>query len=311
MPYFKENEIVPFRDKRNTVLLMGKCIGSGKQADVYKARDILGCRDLAAKHCYGHYAIQKDLFYRKIRVLAEEPSPHPDLCWPISVSPLTDSKSFLYTMPLAEGYHSLTAVINRKVDLTEGQKVELLRKIAEIFRELHDRGFVYGDISAENILYKLNPDGSVSVKVIDCENITLPDLPFGLQGSGKYRAPELLLPGPDGKSQAPTIYSDAYAFQVLAFRILLRRHPLDGELARSVPADDHNGFLEYYARHPRFIFDGDSNPPSPRVKHNWAKLPEPLRLYFEDCFCQKSLHYPQRRTGMHEFLRFLSMCYPM
>ena len=314
MAHFKENDIVPFHDSRKTVLKMEKCIGSGAQADVYKARDILGRSYVAAKHCYGNYATGKALFYKKVQTLAQHPAPHPALCWPIALSPQTESGSFLYTMPLLEGYRPLTGIINRTDSVTELQKAQLLLQLAEALDALHSRKFVYGDISAQNILYRIEKDGSVSVRIIDCENVTLAGFSFGLQGSGKYRAPELLLPDPnreDGAPQPPSVFSDRYAFQVLAFRVLLRRHPLDGELSRSVPADDTDGFLKYYAKEPLFIFDGDKNPPSRRIAAAWAQLPQPMQLFFRYCFSQKALHKKEERLGMKEFMIILKKSYPL
>lgn len=314
MAHFKKDDIVPFHDTNNTVLRMDKLIGSGSQADVYRALDILKCRSVAVKHCYGPYADNKDLFYKKVVTLASHPSPHPDLCWPEKVSPLTKNKAFLYTMPLLEGYRPLTGVITGEDPVTDIQKAAILYKAAAALNALHKNRFVYGDVSDRNIMYRIESDGTVSVKIIDCENITLPGFSFGLQGSGKYRAPELLLPDPDredGLPQPPSIHSDAYAFQVLAFRVLLRRHPLDGELARTCRADDHEGFLEHYARNPRFIFDGTSNSPGPRVTRKWEKLPRPMQIYFRDCFSQTSLRRKERRSGMEEFRCCLSLSYPV
>ncbi len=314
MAHFKVNDIVPFHDKRNTVLKMEQLIGSGAQADVYKAYDILNRQYVAAKHCYGAYASNKGLFYKKVQALSQHPAPHPALCWPIALSPLTKNASFLYIMPLLDGYRPVTGVINRTDKLTELQKAQLLMKLAEALDALHSRKFVYGDISAQNILYRIDADGSVDVRLIDCENVSLPGFSFGLQGSGRFRAPELLLPDPsreDGGPQPPSVYSDAYAFQVLAFRVLLRRHPLDGALSRTVPMDDHEGFLRYYARAPLFIFEGTKNDPGPRVTANWEALPQPMQLFFRYCFSQKALHHKEERLGMKEFMLILKKSYPL
>lgn len=314
MAHFNKNDIVPFHNANNTVLRMGDLIGSGNQADVHEALDILKGQYVAAKYCYGPYADNKDLFYRKTLALARNASPHPDLCWPMEVSPLSKDKTFLYTMPLLKGYRSLTGVITDRDGLTQQQKAQIIYKAAAVLMALHEKKFVYGDISDRNIMYRLERDGSVDVKFIDCENITLPGFSFGLQGSGKYRAPELLLPDPtreDGRPQPPSIFSDIFAFQVLAFRILMRRHPLDGELARTRRADDHEGFLEYYARKPRFIFDGRTNSPGLNITRKWEQLPRPMQIYFRDAFSQQSLHHKERRSGMEALRCCLSLSYPV
>lgn len=314
MAHFKAGDIVPFHDKPNTVLRIDKLIGAGTQADVYAALDIMNSTHVAVKHCYGPYAENKPLFYKKVQLLASHSAPHPDLCWPGSVSPLTREHSFLYTMPLLSGYRTLTGAITNEDNLTGQQKAVILYKAAQVLQKLHDQKFVYGDISDRNIMYRIDPSGEIDVKFIDCENITLPGFSFGLQGSGKFRAPELLLPDPnrdDGRPQSPSIESDVFAFQVLAFRVLLRRHPLDGELARSRRADDHDGFLEYYARNPRFIFDGKTNPPSDAIARKWSCLPDPMKIFFMDSFSQRCLHNKQYRSGMDALCCCLSLSYPL
>lgn len=313
MAHFDKGDMIPFRNEQNTVLRVDELIGSGSQADVYRALDILSGCYVAAKHCYGPYADNKDLFYQKVKVLARNAPPHPDLCWPMAVSPLTKDKTFVYTMPLLKGYRCLTGVITGKDQLTDQQKAQIIYKAAAVMMALHEKKFVHGDISDRNIMYRLESDGSISVKFIDCENISLPGFSFGLQGSGKFRAPELLLPDPDrddDRPQPPSKSSDCFAMQVLALRCFLRRHPLDGELARSRRADDHDGFLEYYARNPRFIFDGTTNSPGPNVTAKWKKLPMPMQIYFRDAFSQRSLHHKECRSGMEELRCCLSLSYP-
>lgn len=314
MAHFNKGDIVPFHNKNRTVLRIDQLIGSGNQADIYRALDILRGTYVAAKHSYGPYADKKELFYKKVLTLARNESPHPDLCWPMEVSSLTTDKAFVYTMPLLEGYRPLTGLIKNQDAVTDLQKAQILYQAAAALRALHNGKFVYGDISDQNIMYRVESDGSVKVKFIDCENISLPGFSFGLQGSGKYRAPELLLPDPDredGRPQSPSIASDVYAFQVLAFRTMMRRHPLDGQLARTKRADDHDGFLEHYARCPRFIFDGTDNSPGPNITRKWDKLPRPMQVYFRDAFSQRCLHHKEARSSLDMLLRCLTLSYPI
>lgn len=314
MPHFNPGDVVPFKDAENTTLTIVKLIGSGHQADVYAALDIQDGRPVAVKHCYGTFATDKAMFRKKVQLLAASPSPHPDLCWPMKVSALTKNGSFLFAMPLLEGFKPLTGVITGKDPLTDNQKALLLYKIAKIFRVLHtkEKEFVFGDISDRNIMYRLDASGDIQVKVIDCDNVTVPGLSLGLNGTGKYRAPELLLPDPtrkDGRPECPSIQSDVYALQVLAFRVLLRRHPLDGELARTRRSDDPDGFLEFYARRPRFIFDGNTNSPGPRITAKWNSLPEPMKIYFRVAFSQECLKDKTKRVSMPVLMKCLSLSY--
>ncbi len=314
MPHFKNGAIVPFRDANDTIVKMGKLIGSGSQGDVYEAMDIRdGCR-VAVKHCYGLYASDRELFYEKVKLLAASKPPHPDLCWPIAVSPFTSGGSFLFCMPLLENYRALTGVITGRDPLTEDQKAVLAYKIAKIFRSLHSQGFILGDVSDRNILYRRDSaTGEIHVKVIDVDSLGMDGRgSLGMNGSGKYRAPELLLPDParrDGRPGCPTKESEYYAIACLVFRIFLRRHALDGEYARSFRADDPEGFLEAYARNPRFIFDGTDNDPGPVVTSKWERLPHPMQLYFRVAFSRHSLRDKTQRIGLDELVKCLTLSY--
>lgn len=314
MPHFHNGAIVPFRDAKDTIVKMGELIGRGSQGDVYEALDIREDRRVAVKHCYGPYASDRELFYEKVKLLAASKPPHPDLCWPIAVSPFTSGGSFLFSMPLLEGYRALTGVITGRDPMTEDQKAVLAYKIAKIFRSLHSQGFVLGDVSDRNIRYRIDPKtGEIHVKVIDVDSLSLGGRgSLGMNGSGKYRAPELLLPDPDrrdGRPGCPTKESELHAIACLVFRLFVRRHPLDGAYARSFRADDPEGFLEAYARNPRFIFDGTDNDPGPVVTAKWERLPRPMQLYFRVAFSQRCLRDKTQRIGLDELVKCLTLSY--
>ncbi len=291
--HFQPGDIVPFHDSRGTVLRIDRVLGSGSQADVYVALDILSKQYVAVKHLYGNYASNKPVFYEKTKRLASHRSPHPSLCWPRNVSVMTKNGSFLYTMDLLEGYHNLRDSIVGTAPLTDKEKAAILCSAAEILQSLHKEGFIYGDISHTNLMYKKLPDGTINVRFIDCENISLSGYSLGLEGSGKYRARDVLLKDSNGGHAALTCQTDIFSFGVLAFRMFLRRHPFDGKLARQVRADDRDGFLEHYGRHPIFIFDGDKNDPGPAVRAKFEALPKLLQMYFQDMFSQATLQGKQ------------------
>lgn len=313
MAYFKKGDPISLGDADNTILLIKEHIGSGNQGDVYIAYDNVSNSYVAVKHCYGRFVQKKGTFYQKIKAMTRHRAADPRLCWPLKVSPLTKDECFVFTMPLLEGYRSFVGLITNEDKVNLKQKMEILRQAAEVLEALHRENFIYGDISENNLLYKVNPDGSVDVRFIDCDNITLPGFSLGVQGTGKYRAPELLIPDPgrkDGLPQPPSIQSDCYAFQVMAFRVLLRRHPLDGALYRDKRIDDYEAFLEHFGRNPRFIFDGTSNAPSENIIRKWEALPQPMRSFFRDAFRQEALHNKYARPDMGAFIHHLNLSVP-
>ncbi|MBO7217353.1 MAG: hypothetical protein J6V50_01485 [Clostridia bacterium] len=305
MAHFKQNAKVKLCDPAKNRVVIDEFIGSGSQADIYKAHIESSKKLVAAKHCYFRFANNKNGFYNKVVELTKTPCPHPDLCWPEAVSRLAPDKSFVYTMPLVEGYKSLAGVINNTDNLSTGYKIVLLTKIALVLETLHSKGFVFGDISHNNILYKIEKDGNLSVKFIDCENISSKTEFYGLRGSERYQAPELLIPTFDGSFSPPTTYSDRFAFQVLAFRVLIRRHPLDGKLTRSVRIDNPEAYREFFGIRPKFIFDGSENAPddNPKIAERWNALPEPIKDFFKISFSQKCLvSSPAARPPIKAFL---------
>lgn len=310
MAHFKEGTKVTISNGTSYKIEMLELIGSGNQADIYKAKNKETNEFVAAKHCYYRFANDKVNFYKKVFELSKTPAPHPDLCWPQGVSKLAADKSFVYTMPLVGSeYKSLSGVIKNKDGLTVKQKVILLKKAALILDALHTKGYVFGDISHNNILYKIDKNGDVYVKFIDCENISNRNEFFGMMGSEKYQPPEMLIPDFKGNYATPTKESDIFAFQVLAFRVLIRRHPLDGEQARSRRADDNTAYKQFYGMCPRFIFDGTENSPNKTIETRWEALPYPMQVFFKNAFSQSCLLNKNSRSDMKTFLKMLEISY--
>lgn len=280
-------------------------LASGQQADTYIATEPSG-RTVVLKHLYGPFAENIPLFYKKVAKLTEIESPHPDLVWPEAISILTPEKSFCYTMPYVENHRDLAAVIKRKVPMRNDQKAKLLCKLADVLMCLHAQNLVYGDISHKNLLYQHLPNGDIDLKLIDCENISISGKCFGLQGS--FRSPELI----NGKYQNATCQSDIYAYGVLAFRMLMRCHPLDGARNWEHSFDDRDAFIKDYGEDPCFIFDGSNkNPPMfEAVCQRWNALDKAVRLYFSLAFCQESLKgevpYPSLDLAKNVFSNFLT-----
>lgn len=310
MAHFKKGSKVVMSKK--TVVIIDKFIGNGSQADVYKAHIVGTNTPVAFKHFYHDgYASNKDGFYRKVRELTEKVSPHPDLCWPIAITNQAKDKSFAYIMPFANGYNSLADIINNVEKLIPEHKAVLLVKIARVLDTLHSSGLIFGDISHLNILYKIE-NGNILIKLIDCENISEKGEFYGLRGSERYQPPEFLVKNFNNELYPNTKHSDCFAFHVLAFRVLLRRHPLDGKRTRSVRIDDPQAYTEFFGIRPRFIFDGNENEvdDNPMIIKRWNELPEPLKEYFRTAFSQKSLVYQtETRPDTKSFIRAALMSY--
>lgn len=310
----------------NTLLRLDAIIGRGQQGTIYKAWDINRKRYVALKlltpgYCSGEANTPEALreaqqqFHRKCQRLAETPSLHPDLVLPQVVGPLLSDGAFCYTMPLLEGYHPVSKAISldHRNALTMKQRLTLCRKIAEIVIALHKERVIFCDISEANIHYRIDPAGNVLVKLIDCENITRQNHTFGLQGTGLYRAPELLIPDPldpEGRLGRPSFQSDIFSVAVLTFRILCFGHPLGGKEVRKKLLTPEL-VVQHYGKNPRFILDPKHITASKRTIALWNALPQELKAYYTCMFSPDSLHRKGPRIPLNLFVQLLNDCNSM
>lgn len=317
-----------WQDAKFTV---NKLIANGGQADIYLVTDDKG-NNWCMKFLYGGFATDKNRFYKKVTLMSRFPSPSPRLAWPLAFSPtVSKSGAFYYLMPFFEGYSEVSRIIawikrrngqpgavnpnspafrpvkNRKdpndpAGMTLAQRAEVVAGIAEAVKAIHESptgqpAYVYGDISGKNFLYKVMPDGHVDVKVIDIDNL-IPaggahQANLGLVGTSQYVSPEVVLGG------VPTIHSDLHSLGVLAFRVLLGSHPLDGALTHLVEPLPEN-IKQYYGEHPTFTITSLANRASRPVMEGWNHLPQVMRVYFSLVFSPGALKSGSPSAGTKE-----------
>ena len=279
-------------------------IGKGGVGDVYEVMDIKSRKHFAMKHLYYKFCTNPRKYYGKIRLLSAHSSPpHACFVWPVAVSEFdAKTESFTYIMPLVpKGFMPLAYAINDRKLLTMDQRISICKQLAEAFAQLQKKKLVYGDCSAKNILFKPKRSGNPEVMIIDCDTITTETAPFGLEGSGCYRAPEIFL----GKH--PTLNSDAHALAAVLFHLLIGTNPLDGTKTRK----DHfseASVLHHFGEDPVYIFDpaGNNKPLAPVLSSRLKQLPLGLRVYFQIMFNQDRLHSRAARPGPDVLLQYLS-----
>lgn len=305
----------------DTILRLDKIIDRGQQGTIYKAWDIKRKRYVALKlltpgYCTGESntpeALKEaqDQFYRKCQTLAQATALPPELILPETVGPMMPDGAFCYTMPLLEGYHPVSRAISlqHRDELTPKQRLELCRKIAQIILALHKARMIFCDISETNIQYRIDPAGNVLVRLIDCENITRIGHTLGLQGTGLYRAPELLIPDPldpEGKLGKPSYQSDIFSVAVLTFRILCFGHPLGGKQARKQMLTPEL-VAQHYGTHPRFVLDPRCITASSRTIQLWSNLPQGLKAYYTCIFSPDSLFRKSPRIPLNGFIQVIN-----
>ena len=306
MPNFSKRNFVRLK---NSGVYIEEFIGSGTQGEVYKVFNCKTREHLALKFLSGDYASKnvKEIFYKRTKFLSEHESPHKSFAWPTDVG-FFDGKTecFLYTMPLKIGYTSTSKLIRFPDSESTETKVKIILKTLEPFIELEDNNLIYVDVSDKNFLYKKNSVGDIEIAVIDCENITSPSLILGLQGSGLYRAPEVIL----GKN--PTNSSTVHALSVWVYRLLSGgAHPFNGSREKNVIFSEEK-VLEFYGNNPQFVFsNSEGNEPYDSVTDAWNKLPELMRKYFEYTFSQEVLKGKRPRKSIRFLYELIKAAYKL
>lgn len=278
-------------------------LGRGAVGDVYEVEDLKTRKHYAMKHLYHRYATDPVKYYGKLRLLAAHASPHPCFVWIQGVSDFdAKTRSFCYLMHLVpKGFLPLARAINDRKLLTMEQRLSVCKQLAEAFAQLQKKKWVYGDCSAKNILFKPKRNGNPEVLIIDADTITTENAPFGLEGTGCYRAPEIFL----GKH--PTLNSDAHALAAVLFHLLIGTNPLDGTKTRK----DHfseASVLHHFGEDPAYIFDpaGSNKPLAAVLSSRLRQLPLGLRVYFQIMFSQDRLKGRATRPGPDILLQYLS-----
>lgn len=281
------------------IILIEDTIGRGGTADTYKVLNITKKKYQCAKHLYGGiYTTDSNKYYEKFKILARYEAPHPAFVWceDFGISDYDEeTESFIYVMELLEGYKSAVSLICDPEMLRLMDRIKMCTVLAEASRAAIENGLIFGDWSGNNIMWKSMPNGEISVRIIDCDSMSVPGFPLGLGGTGKYRAPEVM------KGAEQSQQSDIYSLAVLSFRLFCQRHPLDGKRTRSEPETPET-IMKYYANEPIFIFDGDTNAPSRLVTARFNALPRPLQIYFRYMFSNDSL---QGRADRYDYDKFL------
>lgn len=110
-------------------------------------------------------------------------------------------------------------------------------ELCAAFRDLHARGLAYCDLSFENVL--VSGDPLPRVRLIDCDNLTLPETPGpNVEGTPWFIAPEVLT-----KANTPDIFTDSHSLAVLLYHLIVLTHPLLGDAVRGDTTDAEDAAL--------------------------------------------------------------------
>jgi hypothetical protein len=112
------------------------------------------------------------------------------------------------------------------------RRLTALYKCASILAQLHGNGFVYGDVSPNNVFLSEDPSHS-EVWLIDADNLRFETCAGGSAVyTPKYGAPEIVQGLGGGRPRC-----DCHAFAVMAFQMLAMIHPFIGNLVEGGDTD--------------------------------------------------------------------------
>ena len=201
-----------------------KLIGQGGMGEVYETYDRLTNQKVALKRVTFLQNKNKDLNTLDINarktVLANEFKMLASLRHPHIISVLDygfdeENKPFFTMDLLKDGLEILEYAIDQPYD----KQINLLIGILQALGYLHQRGILHRDLKSANILIVNDIP-----KLLDfglATNTTLEQISDTVAGTLSYLAPELL------RGKAPSIASDLYAFGILAYELLIGKHPFD------------------------------------------------------------------------------------
>ncbi len=216
-------------------------LGEGGEGKVYRLSYNLLGYDSPAVKIYARPTADRA---RKLRVMRENPPVDPtakkghiSIAWPIDL--VRDSSGLIvgYAMPRVASRWNLFDFYNpatrqEKNLTTSGVDYRFLhgigRNLAGALNAIHDRGYVVGDLKAENV--RVNDKGFVTL--IDTDSFQITDPSNGRNyrcpvGTGGYMPPELIGKALSEEDRRPE--QDLFGLAVLEFQLLMEGvHPFMG-----------------------------------------------------------------------------------
>ncbi len=239
------NDAMSFEPAAGSVLdakyLLHDAIGGGRFGTVYRATHIALQKSVAVKVLRGASDLSSRDF-EQFRVEAEALGrlAHPHIVGVVDFGVDARGAGIPYlVMDLVEG-ETMDEVSRRRGAIDLERAAPWLRQIASALDHAHANGVTHGDLTARNVLL-VGAGDDADAKVIDFGLARLTEAPpvgvssttsdagrtaaleTRISATPEYAAPERV------RGEAPTPASDAYAFAVLAYRLLTGRCPFEGE----------------------------------------------------------------------------------
>ncbi len=218
------------KNGRGDTIVLGKLLGRGGEGSVY---EIAGQENRVAK-IYHIENITPDR-YEKLKLMVRSDPKIRELMWPLSLVYDQNDCFIGYIMPKVDlsKYKelglSLFAMNKERIanglmkDWDRAAMVDACRLTAGIFRRMHGKNILMGDVNPRNIL--LDPDRSegIRIRIVDCDSFQIGSYPCPV-GLPYYTSPEIYRrtgsDNPEYSTFLRTAEDEQYALASLFFRML-------------------------------------------------------------------------------------------
>ncbi len=292
--------------EKGHVFTLKKKLGEGGQGRVFSLKENVQGKVLAAKIFRTHNFQDRDRLCNRFAAVKRMDLSGIPLARPLELlaPPRTG-----YIMELATGMASIHSLLTPHKELvaqwfldTGGlqRRIRILMRLARTLAELHSRGIIYGDLSAQNVFVSESMEHQ-EVFLIDLDNLRTQTSGHEYIFTPGYGAPEVV-----NRQAGISSLSDVYSFAVLAFQVLSLVHPFLGDMV-----SDGEPELEEEAFEGKLPWIEDEsdlrNSCSTGVPRNMVLSPKMKRL-FSQTFEGGRMDRKQR-PGMNQWVETLEGAY--
>ncbi|MCM1330320.1 MAG: protein kinase [Ruminococcus sp.] len=278
-------------------------IAEGGQGCVYKV--LYKGEEKALKWYKPNTIKNEEWFKRNLMKNINEGAPTSSFLWPLAMTEKYKG-SFGYVMDLRpEGYYDFSKyLLCRGIDFKSvDAMINAAINIVDGFRILHNMGYSYQDLNDGNFF--IHPDTG-DVLICDNDNVAPYGENSGIAGKCRYMAPSIVM----GR-KLPEKRTDEFSLAVILFLLLIRNHPLEGQLVNSKAVLTEQYQRLYYGEKPVFIADPEdaSNRPVIGIHNNfmkrWSLMPDYIQQAFIKAFSKEVMIDDKHGITEKEWIKFL------
>jgi eukaryotic-like serine/threonine-protein kinase len=266
------------RSRSGAPFLVTKYLGTGGETEVYTVTS--GAQEFVLKWYFSSKS--DDILKTRLEQLVAAGSPSHTFVSPFEMVSIDDLGFGFIASRFDPRFRSIADLLRKRIAYALRVRATAAIQFAESYESLHRKSWCYRDLSFGNHLFDpLTGD----VLIQDYGNISRPGECFGVLGTPRFMAPEIL-----SRGSAPTLETDLFSMAILFFYLFVLHHPFEGRRELSIACFDLPAMEKLYGEGALFIFDPDDRSNEPvRGVHDiapscWSLYPNFLRAAFTKVF---------------------------